>query len=797
MTPGTWCEVRRTAPCPICGKPDWCGRSDDGAIRCMRIADAPAGWRRLTTCSDGGTVFRPAVEPSYTAPAPQKRSRAARGRHSRTFPTASSAAANVLRMIQQEHGSDWVQVATFIYTDGLGREVARVLRYEPPDRGPKKLKQLRPVHCDDGSWSIGDPAGQWPLYRLADLNGSQRVFIVEGEGKVDVLRSLGLIATTSAHGSKAAAKTDWQPLAGGEVVILPDADDAGQHYAETVASILHRLHPPAMVRILHLPDLPPGGDICEFIEDRRTDAKDDLAIRTEIKDLAALVDPIEAQRPANGLLPYRPFPVDALPKPVANMVLAVSRMVGCDPVFAALPAMTMLAGLIGTSRRLMIQRGHYAPAVLWAAIIARSGTAKSPAADPIFSPLAAMQRRRIREYDEAVEQYKQEMMAFRADVKQYEAARRKDAAGEPPMEPERPVQIRYLVRDTTLEALCALLADNPRGLILHADELSAWLGAFDRYSGGRGGADRAQWLSIYDAREVIVDRKSAEHRKPVYAPAAAVSVYGTIQPGIASRLLDRDDRDSGLVARLLLVCPPSRALRWTGRDLSEAAEQKWAELAQRLLTLEHDIDTDGERTPRLVRLTADARQLYASFYDEQADRWEQAASDDLAAAISKHRAVAARFALVIHLARWAAGERVEADTVDGVSMRSAITLARWHTYEAERVYAALGESEEEGERRRLVELIERRGGSMSVRDWQRTRSHETSADAEAELRMLEEAGYGILRPAPQTGHGRPSKLFTLHPDVSDTDNNPVGAVESGISSVSEASEGDCGDGEAA
>ncbi len=51
--------------------------------------------------------------------------------------------------------------------------------------------------------------------------------------------------------------------------------------------------------------------------------------------------------------------------------------------------------------------------------------------------------------------------------------------------------------------------------------------------------------------------------------------------------------------------------------------------------------------------------------------------------------------------------------------------------------------------------------------------------------MLEEAGYGTVRPAPQTGHGRPSKVFTLHPDVPDTDNNPVGAMESGISSVSE------------
>ena len=288
MTPGNWREVKRNEPCPLCGKPKWCGRSDDGAIRCMRIADPPPGWRRLMTCPDGGTVFRPADEPSYTAPAPQKRSKAAKGRHSRTFPTADIAAANVLRMIQQEHGADWVQVATFIYSDGLGREVARVLRYEPPDRGPKKLKQLRPIHCDGGNWSIGDPVGQWPLYRLAELTGSQRVFIVEGEGKVEALRSLGLIATTSAHGSKAAAKTDWQPMAGKECVILPDEDDAGRHYAETVANILHRLHPPGAVRIVNLPDLPDGGDIIDFIEDRRTDAKDDLAIRTEIEDLAAL-----------------------------------------------------------------------------------------------------------------------------------------------------------------------------------------------------------------------------------------------------------------------------------------------------------------------------------------------------------------------------------------------------------------------------------------------------------------------------------------------------------------------------
>ncbi|MEE8154390.1 MAG: DUF3987 domain-containing protein [Phycisphaerales bacterium] len=748
----------------------------------MRTADPPAGWRKIKTCPDGGTVFRLADEPRREVSVRRTEAKPTNTHPGRPFPTLDSAIAAAGRKLGGEHTGTWT------YKRGDGRTTLYVARFNLPDGG----KQFRPLHHNGTGYVMGDPPdddGPLPLYRLADLSGQPRVFIVEGENCADAAASIGLAATTSAHGSKSAAKTNWQPLAGREVVILPDADEAGQHYAETVASILHRLQPPAMVRILDLPDLPLGGDICEFIQDRRTDAKDDRAIRTEIEDLAALIDPEDPQCAAHGFQPYHPFPVDALPKPVADMVLAVSRMVGCDPVFAALPAMTMLAGLIGTTRKLMIQRGHYACAVLWAAIIARSGTAKSPAADPIFTALAALQRRRMREYEKAIEDYQRDMMAFRADVKRYESARRKGATVEPPTEPKRPVQIRYLVRDTTLEALCALLADNPRGLILHADELSAWLGAFDRYSGGRGGADRAHWLSIYDAREVIVDRKSAEHRKPIYAPAAAVSVYGTIQPGIASRLLDRDDRDSGLVARLLLVCPPSRALRWTGHDLPETVDQQWADLAEQLLTLEHDVDTDGEPTPRLVRLTASARQLYASFYDEQADRWEQADSDDLAAAISKLRAVAARFALVIHLTRWAAGEQVDPGTVDADSMRRAITLARWHTCEAERVYTMLGESEEDRDRRRLVELIERRGGSVTVRDWQRARSHQTSADAEAELKTLESGGYGTLRPAPQTGRGRPSKVFTLHPDVADTDNNPVGAVESGISSVSEASGG--------
>ena len=74
-----------------------------------------------------------------------------------------------------------------------------------------------------------------------------------------------MIATTSAHGSKSAHKTDWSPVAGKEVVILPDNDDAGWRYADEVVAILGRLSPIPIIKIVKLPALPEGGDIADIV----------------------------------------------------------------------------------------------------------------------------------------------------------------------------------------------------------------------------------------------------------------------------------------------------------------------------------------------------------------------------------------------------------------------------------------------------------------------------------------------------------------------------------------------------
>ena len=196
-----------------------------------------------------------------------------------TFPTLNDAVrfvASQLRMLVTRRDT---------YRDANGNVHFVVVRFDK-----KNDKQFRPFHQTAKGWVIADPPGKLPLFDLPtlmapDLNpSSEPVFVVEGEKCVCALRDkLGLLATTSAHGSKAPHITDWEPLAGRTVVILPDNDSPGQGYAQTVAGILMQLSPSATVKTAKLPGLPPEGDCIEWIKAR--DSKPPEEIKAELLEL--------------------------------------------------------------------------------------------------------------------------------------------------------------------------------------------------------------------------------------------------------------------------------------------------------------------------------------------------------------------------------------------------------------------------------------------------------------------------------------------------------------------------------
>lgn len=135
---------------------------------------------------------------------------------------------------------------------------------------PSGEKWIRPL-CRDksGSWKIGEPAfpcGK-PLYNLDQIvaRPSDRVKLVEGEYKADLLMALGILATTSG-GASSDVVTDFEPLAGREIWIGPDNDRAGQDYAQRVAIKLLALDCTISVIDVAALDLPEKGDCVDWLK---------------------------------------------------------------------------------------------------------------------------------------------------------------------------------------------------------------------------------------------------------------------------------------------------------------------------------------------------------------------------------------------------------------------------------------------------------------------------------------------------------------------------------------------------
>ena len=203
-------------------------------------------------------------------------------RSSATKPNAEgpafATAAEAVAVLERRYGRS---LAQWTYHEAGGNPVGVVVRWDRAEGG----KEFRPVALIDDNWRLQGMAEPRPLLALPDVLKASTVFVCEGEKAAEAVRSLGLVATTSAHGAQSAAKTDWRPLAGKSVVILPDNDPPGRKFAGDVAGILDKLSPGPTVRIVELPALPEGGDAVEWVASFGG-ATEPATMRAELERLA-------------------------------------------------------------------------------------------------------------------------------------------------------------------------------------------------------------------------------------------------------------------------------------------------------------------------------------------------------------------------------------------------------------------------------------------------------------------------------------------------------------------------------
>ena len=157
--------------------------------------------------------------------------------------------------------------ACYRYRTPDGTEYARVFRY-PENRPARKADPYtrRSSGKYAGTWTHRAPQHRWP-FRVETLTDATPVVIVEGEKCADALAGLaeGYGVLSWLGGSGAVLRTDWDSLAGREVILWPDADDPGREAMARLAGELDRVGAAEVLMVDLEEDRPDGWDVADAI----------------------------------------------------------------------------------------------------------------------------------------------------------------------------------------------------------------------------------------------------------------------------------------------------------------------------------------------------------------------------------------------------------------------------------------------------------------------------------------------------------------------------------------------------
>ncbi len=242
---------------------------------------------------------------------------------------------------------------------------------------------------------------------------------------------------------------------------------------------------------------------------------------------------------------------DALPPPplhvfhpeVAHLIKEVAQAKSAPVEAAIAPLLSVIAAMIGRRLGLRVKIGWIEFANLYIALIALSGSGKSPVTSFFFRIIRKLEKQFQKEFEAAIQQYELDLLQWQKDSK------RKDVT--PCPKPVRPKREDILVDDWTVESLTDTLSGNPWGILAYRDELAGLLLELDKYSNGSGGGTKNRLMSAYDCGPWKTSR--INQSRVSYVPAACISLYGTIQPVQAKEIFTGLDEATGFLSRFLMI----------------------------------------------------------------------------------------------------------------------------------------------------------------------------------------------------------------------------------------------------
>jgi len=469
---------------------------------------------------------------------------------------------------------------------------------------------------------------------------------------------------------------------------------------------------------------------------------------------------------------------DVFPGAIGEMVEATSKATETPVELPAQMALAALATCNQQKFQVMAEQDYYEPLNLWAVAALDPGNRKSAVIKIITQPLldwdieqAEAAQTEIRRLQEERENKQARIKILRGNYAKAEAANLDEIAKEileiRESLPEVPVLPRVWTQDITPEKLGDIMAEQGEKMSI----LSSEGGVFDtiggRYSNGIPNLDI--YLQAHAGDPVRVDRQS---RSAIFMRNPTLSMGLSPQPDVLHGLSSKPGfRGRGLLARFLYALPLSplgnRKLDTT--PIPDAIKSRYHNTLTALLSISPVRDDKGIIKPFTLTLTDDARREWKDFsMVVERDMRGGCRFENITDWASKLPGAALRIAGNFHCAL-NAYHQPWSMPITQETMNNALQFAAILAEHALLVFGYMGADKSLEAAKKVWSWVERnRQEQFTARDcFQALKgTYKRMDDLNPAISVLIERYY--IREQDKEGKpGRPSRIFTVHPKISE------------------------------
>lgn len=413
--------------------------------------------------------------------------------------------------------------------------------------------------------------------------------------------------------------------------IWADKDKSGTGQKESYKAA-KRFEGMGIICIVHLPEqpIPNGKKSIDYLDVYNLDPG--LIIEDSNKQIS-----LESEiKPIKSPKYYLPdMTEEYLPYIIRDWTFKHAARLNIQPEMIVVPLLSIIGSIIGRKLVIRPKKNDDWPvyANLWCLLIAPPGTKKTPAMNISTKTLNRVEESQLNEARIKNEENKDQILVVKSNLKSLNK-RLKKAADKEDTETQKALGIKIISQNTllnsletkarrfytnsyTIEKLIDLLEENPNGLLLYRDELSAILDTFNKKGHE---TDRQFLLEGWNGDGSFKYDTLCRGTKSL--SGVSLTVLGGIQPSVIQLVLNEmknGKSNDGFIQRFQLIVFPNQSLQPRYVDLETPRELD--ENVYRLLDKVAMLDISKHGTQEIfevpyVKLCDEAYDLFVSYMHE-------------------------------------------------------------------------------------------------------------------------------------------------------------------------------------